>query len=192
VLALAFFLCCVLQGRKRSREAEGVSTVSGGIAPAAAAAALAAADAKQQKQAKNFYRFQQRDKRRNGKPLKPSVSHEQQAIELSSLPLHECRPAMPSTPALVHQLFDKHRAGVGHRAGASICAELYLPVCYICTICTICTIFACMLLSTDLLQHCCHCFLLSLHSELMELRQSFDEGRKHLAALKAKRHFKPS
>jgi hypothetical protein len=43
-----------------------MSTVSGGIAPAAAAAARAAADAKQAKQAENFYRFQQRDKRRSG------------------------------------------------------------------------------------------------------------------------------
>lgn len=56
-----------VQGRKRAREVGGMSTVSGGIAPAAAAAARAAADAKQAKQAENFYRFQQRDKRRSGK-----------------------------------------------------------------------------------------------------------------------------
>ncbi|KAF6266678.1 ribosomal RNA-processing protein 7-domain-containing protein [Scenedesmus sp. NREL 46B-D3] len=81
------------KGRKRARDVGGTSTVSGGIAPAAAAAARTAADAKQAKQADNFYRFQQRDKRR---------------------------------------------------------------------------------------------------SELMDLRQKFEEGRKRLAALKAARHFKPS
>ncbi|WIA09053.1 hypothetical protein OEZ85_008467 [Tetradesmus obliquus] len=53
------------KGRKRAREVGGMSTVSGGIAPAAAAAARAAADAKQAKQAENFYRFQQRDRRRS-------------------------------------------------------------------------------------------------------------------------------
>eukprot|EP00879_Flechtneria_rotunda_P007287 GHRR01007644.1.p1 GENE.GHRR01007644.1~~GHRR01007644.1.p1 ORF type:complete len:243 (+),score=85.44 GHRR01007644.1:1304-2032(+) len=54
------------KGRKRAKGVGGVSTVSGGIAAAAASVAHAAAEAKQVKQANNFYRFQQRDKRRNG------------------------------------------------------------------------------------------------------------------------------
>jgi hypothetical protein len=52
------------QGRKRAREAAGVSTVSGGVAQAAAQAA--AAGGSKGKQYEDFYRFQQRDKRRNG------------------------------------------------------------------------------------------------------------------------------
>ncbi|GBF94015.1 hypothetical protein Rsub_07283 [Raphidocelis subcapitata] len=51
-------------GRKRARDAGGVSTVSGGVAQAAAEAA-AAAEGKKGKQYEDFYRFQQRDKRRN-------------------------------------------------------------------------------------------------------------------------------
>lgn len=43
-----------------------MATVSGGVASAAAAAARAAAEGKQAKSAENFYRFQQRDRRRNG------------------------------------------------------------------------------------------------------------------------------
>lgn len=55
-----------LQGRKRAREGvTGAATVTGGVSLAAATAAAQAAGAKQQK-VENFYRFQQRDKRRNG------------------------------------------------------------------------------------------------------------------------------
>lgn len=50
------------KGRKRAREAAGVSTVSGGIAQAAA---QAAAEGSKGKPYEDFYRFQQRDKRRN-------------------------------------------------------------------------------------------------------------------------------
>jgi hypothetical protein len=51
------------QGRKRARDSGGVATVSGGVAHAAAAAA---AEGKADKKYEDFYRFQQRDKRRSG------------------------------------------------------------------------------------------------------------------------------
>jgi hypothetical protein len=51
------------KGRKRARDSGGVATVSGGVAHAAAAAA---AEGKKDQKYEDFYRFQQRDKRRSG------------------------------------------------------------------------------------------------------------------------------
>jgi len=60
-----------VQGRKKTRE--GGAVVTGGVA---LAAAQAAADQKKAKRHADFYRFQQRDKRRNG------------ATEQACAPLH--------------------------------------------------------------------------------------------------------
>lgn len=63
-------LCAVCvrraQGRKRTREEDGVTIQTGGVAAAAAAAAGDGKETKRTKTVDDFYRFQRRDKQRNG------------------------------------------------------------------------------------------------------------------------------
>jgi hypothetical protein len=158
-----------LQGRKRAREGvTGAATVTGGVSLAAATAAAQAAGAKQQK-VENFYRFQQRDKRRNGEDCVLAVA----SILKAARGLHAaCR-----------------------RVGCNVRWCVQWPDCEIIglQVCTTMVMLATTLPAEgQMLTCCCNARPGCWCAELLELRQRFEEDRKRLAALKAARNFKPS
>lgn len=86
----------LLQGRKRSREEGGMSTVSGGMPQAAAAAAAAvAAGVQQSRLSENFYRFQQREQRRTGGARAAAVVAADRCWDVC-----EQQPMLPATATL--------------------------------------------------------------------------------------------
>lgn len=98
-----------LQGRKRARESGGVSTVTGGVAQAAAAAAQAAAVTKS-KQAGNFYRFQQRDKRRSGEPTVQRLQQERLVALLLTTAWAHLAAILPNASVLIAPLYSVQAA----------------------------------------------------------------------------------